>query len=447
MRFIARGLLSLIVAAWLLGGVATAQNTFSRIGTPIQGVADQGSTKSGYPVLMGGANGSTVTNVQTDSSGNLVTTPLAAGVQKVEGEVAAGASAASVNPVVAGGVDGSGNARSVRTDASGFAMVIGPTANGGATSEQPVLVAGSDGANIRNLLTDTSGRQIAVGAAAAGAAVAGNPILGGVSDGTNVYRQLSDNGGRTITIGAGTVGVAPVGAPNYIGGLDPVSGFLQPYYIATGSSDALTASNYRPLVTFSMPGLINGTAMERARTANAADATAGTGVPAAGTMIYDTAATVWRRQVSARNIGDTNSLTEGPSAGNMLFNGSNWDRWRNNTNTSILASASRTTTQNVTFTNYNSKGCHVVLDMTDVTAGPSVTLSIEGQDSVSAKFYTILAGAAVTTVSTNVYKVHPALTAAANAVANDILPRSCRITVTANNANAGTYSVGLALVN
>ena len=115
-------------------------------------------------------------------------------------------------------------------------------------------------------------------------------------------------------------------------------------------------------------------------------------------------------------------------------------------NVTELASASRTTTQTgADTTNSNARGIHVVLDMTIVGTG-SVTLTIQAKDEASGKYYTLLAGAAVTTNSTNIYKVYPGLTAAANAVASDVLTPTFRILVTANNANAATYSVGYALI-
>jgi hypothetical protein len=76
----------------------------------------------------------------------------------------------------------------------------------------------------------------------------------------------------------------------------------------------------------------------------------------------------------------------------------------------------------------------------------SVTLTIQGRDTTSGKYYTLLAGAAVTSVSTNVYTVAPALTAAANSVANMVVPRTIRVLVTANNANPMTYSVGASVI-
>jgi hypothetical protein len=108
----------------------------------------------------------------------------------------------------------------------------------------------------------------------------------------------------------------------------------------------------------------------------------------------------------------------------------------------ILASAARTTTQtSADFINFDGRGIKVVLDMTLVGTG-SVTLTIQGKDVVSGKYYTLLAGAAVITNSTNVYTVFPSATAAANVTANDMLPHTWRVTVTANNANTATYSVG-----
>jgi hypothetical protein len=132
---------------------------------------------------------------------------------------------------------------------------------------------------------------------------------------------------------------------------------------------------------------------------------------------------------------------------NYRFNGTTWDRERGNQDLSVLVSAARTTTQTGSdLVNYNGRGTLVVvLDMTVVGTG-SVTLSIEGKDVVSGKYYTILTGAAVITDSTNVYRVGVGLTPVANATVSDFIPRTFRVNVTANNANAATYSVGASLI-
>lgn len=112
-----------------------------------------------------------------------------------------------------------------------------------------------------------------------------------------------------------------------------------------------------------------------------------------------------------------------------------------------LPSASRTTTQtSPDFVNQGCRNIAVILDVTVVTASPSVTVTINGKDPSSGKYYLLLSGAAVVTAVTNVYKVGPGLPVAANVSANDVLPEVFQIVVTANNANAGTYSVGYNLV-
>lgn len=124
------------------------------------------------------------------------------------------------------------------------------------------------------------------------------------------------------------------------------------------------------------------------------------------------------------------------------FNGTTWDRPYNNQEVTLLASAARTTTQtSADLINYNGKKLVVVLDMTVVGTG-SVTVSIDGKDTASGKYYNILTGAAITTNSTNRYRVGELLATVANSVAQDYLPRVFRIVVTANNANSATYSVG-----
>lgn len=91
--------------------------------------------------------------------------------------------------------------------------------------------------------------------------------------------------------------------------------------------------------------------------------------------------------------------------------------------------------------NPDNRGVSVILDTTVIGTG-SVTLTIQGKDVASGKYYTLLAGAAVATNATNRYTVYPGAAVAANVSANDQLPAVWRILVTANNANPVTYTVG-----
>lgn len=86
------------------------------------------------------------------------------------------------------------------------------------------------------------------------------------------------------------------------------------------------------------------------------------------------------------------------------------------------------------------------MDATAVTGIGSFTLTIQGKDPTSGKYYTLLAGVAVSTVTTNVYTVYPGQTAAANVSASTPLPRTWRVLATYNSGTNLTFSVGASLI-
>ena len=112
----------------------------------------------------------------------------------------------------------------------------------------------------------------------------------------------------------------------------------------------------------------------------------------------------------------------------------------------FLASAARTTSQTLADqVNRGHRGIKVVVDTTVFGSG-SVTLSIQGKDETSGKYYSLLDSAAIVATGTKVYTVYPALPATTNVSANDVLPSTWRIIATANNSNSQTYSVGYVLL-
>ena len=124
-----------------------------------------------------------------------------------------------------------------------------------------------------------------------------------------------------------------------------------------------------------------------------------------------------------------------------------WTPHHKNVAGTALASAARTATvSSLDILNDLAGGVHVVLDVTAVVDTPSVVLKIEAKDPASGEYYTLLAGAAVTTVSTNIYKVYPGLTASVNAIVSDVVPKTFRVTLTHADTDSITYSVGYSLV-
>lgn len=113
----------------------------------------------------------------------------------------------------------------------------------------------------------------------------------------------------------------------------------------------------------------------------------------------------------------------------------------------VLASAARTTAQTQPDqTNDGARGIAVILDVTVASGTGGLTLEIDGLDPTSGKYYALLTGTAKTTTGTTVYRVYPGLTAAANATASDVLPRTWRTKISVGDSSSYTYSVGAVLL-
>lgn len=145
----------------------------------------------------------------------------------------------------------------------------------------------------------------------------------------------------------------------------------------------------------------------------------------------------------------TNSGVLQVGAGILAYSGTgtNLDRFRTNSDATLLASAARTTTQTSADTVvYNAHSLMLTLDMTTVGTA-SVTVTINYKDPASGKYILLLSGAAITTNSTNVYTINPNIPAVANVTAQKDLGRVLQFVVTHNNANSGVYSQGLTLIS
>lgn len=89
--------------------------------------------------------------------------------------------------------------------------------------------------------------------------------------------------------------------------------------------------------------------------------------------------------------------------------------------------------------NCTGRGVIVIVDLTTMTTA-TVTVTIQGKDVASGKYYTLLAGAAKTSTGTTQMTVYPDVTASANVAINSPLPRTWRINVVVAN-NSGTAAV------
>lgn len=170
---------------------------------------------------------------------------------------------------------------------------------------------------------------------------------------------------------------------------------------------------------------------------NAANPTA----PAVGAFLMGHDGATWDKLRTWDGFtGAGNALMVVPA----LSNGTTLDSPRNNAESTALASAARTATVNSSdLTNYNGRGCHVVIDVTAIVATPSLVVKIQGKDALSGKYYDILVATAITATGTTVLKVYPGITPTAGASASDMLPRTFRVRVEHADADSATYSVGV----
>lgn len=131
-----------------------------------------------------------------------------------------------------------------------------------------------------------------------------------------------------------------------------------------------------------------------------------------------------------------------------VFNDTGWDRLRNNTEVSLIASAAYTATQSsADQTNYNARGVMICLDVTAIVDTPSITIQIEGK--FGDKYEKLLlSDAAVTAVGVHSYAVYPGITASDDVVeASSLpLPRTWRVTITHADTDSITYDINASYI-
>src|SRR3990167_11407736 len=116
------------------------------------------------------------------------------------------------------------------------------------------------------------------------------------------------------------------------------------------------------------------------------------------------------------------------------------------------SSAATVTSNDVT--NYGSVGLTAFIDVTVISGAPIVIPEIQGKDSTSGKYYTILSGAGFSTATTQKLSIHPAYVSGGLVVFgsagarseyrdNIVLPRVFRLKVThaSGASTAATYTM------
>jgi hypothetical protein len=113
----------------------------------------------------------------------------------------------------------------------------------------------------------------------------------------------------------------------------------------------------------------------------------------------------------------------------------------------VLPSEARTqSVSSEDFENLHYRGVKVVVDVSDLSNMPGITVAIEGHDPVSGKYYEILKSASITAAGTTILTVYPGIEAVSNVSASDVLPRYWRVSVVHDNSDSITYSIGATMI-
>lgn len=140
--------------------------------------------------------------------------------------------------------------------------------------------------------------------------------------------------------------------------------------------------------------------------------------------------------------GASNPTTPSVGAMDLAFNGTTWDRTRNNFNTTTGDTGAKSTTGNgATQTNFNAKGAMIAFNVGAFSGGTSPTITFKLQWSAdSGTTFVDLAGAvtsAIAATSVAALTIYPGVAAVANSAVSSSIPRTWRVVWTITGAPTG----------
>jgi hypothetical protein len=160
-------------------------------------------------------------------------------------------------------------------------------------------------------------------------------------------------------------------------------------------------------------------------------------------------------QFATGSPGDATAYGGGNSAGIVvatqeMYNGTNFDRMRNNVDTAALVTlttAGAGTTNSTDQTNYNGRGLQIGVNITAVSGGQTLTIHVQGKDVASGTYYDILVSAALAAVAFTQLTVYPGGITTANVATPQPLPRTWRVqAVVAGAGTTVTATVGASVI-
>jgi hypothetical protein len=141
--------------------------------------------------------------------------------------------------------------------------------------------------------------------------------------------------------------------------------------------------------------------------------------------------------ITPATAGDSNTADTSLNVGVGLFNNVTYDRTRNNITGVVIAAGATATNAGVSTTTYNASKAVIIVNVSAFTSG-SLTVTVNGITS-SGYSYPILVSTALAATGTTPLRIFPGATPSANAVANDMVPRTLQVVT----AVTGTLTYGI----
>ena len=112
----------------------------------------------------------------------------------------------------------------------------------------------------------------------------------------------------------------------------------------------------------------------------------------------------------------------------------------------LISGTYSSTQESSTLKNYNQRGGHFFIEITDIETDATLTPIIQGRDGDTGEPYDILVGTTLTAVGVYVLKVYPGIGQIPNGSASDILPRQFLLRLVYGGTGTITYSSSCSLI-
>jgi hypothetical protein len=161
-----------------------------------------------------------------------------------------------------------------------------------------------------------------------------------------------------------------------------------------------------------------------------------------------------KQTVSQAHTADQQNVSSAYSALaaalNMLWNGTTFDRQRGNvdavTPPVTLSSQAAGTVNSADLTNVNHKGVQIGVNISALSASTTVQVTVQGKDAASGVYYTLLQSAAIAATGFTLLTVYPGGPTTTNVAANQVLPRTWRVSVVVAGSGTASATVGASVI-